>query len=66
MKAIPLALCSLAVSVSFKMSLSNIGAEGQLYMGAFAATGIFLAFPDFPAYILLPAMFIAGFLAKLF
>ncbi len=35
-KAIPLILCGVGVSISFKMLLWNIGAEGQLYMGAFA------------------------------
>ncbi len=60
-KAIPLMLTGLAVSLAFRMKLWNIGAEGQLYMGAFAATGVALAFPNWPAYLLLPAMFIAGF-----
>lgn len=36
-KSIPIALCALAVSVSFRMLLWNIGAEGQLHVGAFAA-----------------------------
>jgi ABC-type uncharacterized transport system permease subunit len=61
-KAIPLMLTGLAVSLAFRMKLWNIGAEGQLYMGAFAATGLALAFPNWPAYLLLPAMFMAGFL----
>lgn len=62
-KAIPLLLTGLAVSLAFRMKLWNIGAEGQLYMGAFAATGFALAFPDWPPYLLLPVMFVAGFLA---
>ena len=61
-KAIPLMLTGLAVSLAFRMKLWNIGAEGQFYMGAFAATGVALAFPQWPAYLLLPAMFVAGFL----
>ena len=44
------------------MKLWNIGAEGQIYMGAFAAAGVALSFPQWPSYLLLPAMFVAGFL----
>jgi simple sugar transport system permease protein len=61
-KAIPLILAALAVSLAFRMKLWNIGAEGQIYMGAFAAAGVTLSFPQWPAFLLLPAMFIAGFL----
>ncbi|ABZ85221.1 abc transporter, permease protein, putative [Heliomicrobium modesticaldum Ice1] len=59
-KAIPLMLCSLAVSIAFRMQLWNIGAEGQLYMGAFGASWVALNCPDWPAYVLLPAMAIMG------
>jgi ABC-type uncharacterized transport system permease subunit len=62
-KAIPLALAGLAVSVAFRMKLWNIGAEGQLYMGAFAAGGIVMIMGDWPSLILLPLMLIAGFVA---
>jgi general nucleoside transport system permease protein len=61
-KAIPLILTSLAVSLAFRMQLWNIGAEGQLYMGAFGATWVALAYPEWPAILLLPAMFSMGFL----
>ena len=44
-KAIPLILASLAVGLAFRMQLWNIGAEGQLYMGAFGATWVALNFP---------------------
>ncbi|MFY9323859.1 MAG: ABC transporter permease [Syntrophomonadaceae bacterium] len=62
-KAIPLALAGLAVSVAFRMKLWNIGAEGQLYMGAFAAGGIVMIMGDWPSLVLLPLMLIAGFVA---
>jgi simple sugar transport system permease protein len=62
-KAIPLILAGLGVSLAFRMQLWNIGAEGQLYMGAFAAGWVALTFPDAPAWVLLPAMFVAGFAA---
>ncbi|MEG6586629.1 ABC transporter permease [Dendrosporobacter sp. 1207_IL3150] len=59
-KAIPLILCSLAVALAFRMQLWNIGAEGQLYMGAFGATWAALSFPEWPASQLLPFMVIMG------
>ncbi|MBM7855913.1 simple sugar transport system permease protein [Desulfohalotomaculum tongense] len=61
-KAIPLMICALGISLAFRMQLWNIGAEGQLYMGAFGATWVALTFPDAPAVALLPAMFIMGVL----
>lgn len=60
--AIPLILTGLGVSIAFRMVLWNIGGEGQLYMGAFAASWVALSYPDAPAYILQPAMFMAGFI----
>ncbi len=59
-KAIPLMLAGLGVSIAFRMQLWNIGAEGQFYMGAFGASGLALAFPSWPGYILLPLMVVAG------
>jgi ABC-type uncharacterized transport system permease subunit len=61
-KAVPLILASLAVSLAFRMQLWNIGAEGQFYMGAFGATWVALTYPEWPAVLLLPAMVLAGFL----
>lgn len=60
-KAVPLIFASLAVSVAFRMQLWNIGAEGQLYMGAFGASWVALAYPHWPSWLLLPAMVLAGF-----
>ena len=37
-KAVPIYLCSLGVAVAFRLQIWNIGAEGQLYMGAMGAT----------------------------
>ncbi len=62
-KAIPLMLTGLGVSLAFRMLLWNIGAEGQLYMGAFAASLVALTFPGLPQPVLLTAMFLAGFVA---
>jgi ABC-type uncharacterized transport system permease subunit len=62
MKAIPLMLAGLGVALAFRMLVWNIGAEGQLYMGAFASCLVAYAIPDTPAWILLPCMIVAGFL----
>ncbi|GFP28204.1 ABC transporter permease, partial [Candidatus Hakubella thermalkaliphila] len=60
-KAIPLMLVGVGLTLAFRARMWNIGAEGQLLMGAIAATGVALTFPDLPAGVLLPAMFVAGF-----
>ena len=61
MKAIPLMLAGLGVALAFRMLVWNIGAEGQLYMGAFASCLVAYTLPDAPAWALLPAMVVAGF-----
>ena len=61
-KAIPLVILSLGVAVAFKMKFWNIGAEGQLYMGAIGATYVAIFHPDLPIYIMLPLMMLAGIL----
>jgi ABC-type uncharacterized transport system permease subunit len=64
-KATPLILTGLACAVAFRMRLWNIGAEGQLLLGAWAASAVVLAPllpPGTPAIVVLPAMLVAGFL----
>ena len=65
-KATPLILTGLACTVAFRMKLWNIGAEGQLYMGAFAASAVVLT-PILPAgtspILVLLTMAVAGFIA---
>jgi len=39
-RAVPLILTGLAITVAFKARLFNIGAEGQLYVGALAAVAV--------------------------
>lgn len=39
-RAIPLALAGLAIAIAFRAGILNIGAEGQLLMGATAATAV--------------------------
>lgn len=61
-KAIPLLLCGLGLTVAFRANFWNIGAEGQLLLGAFAATGVALFLPVQGLY-LIPLMIMAGFFA---
>jgi simple sugar transport system permease protein len=61
-KAIPLAMLSLGIAVAFRMKFWNIGGEGQFYLGAYGASMVAFAFPDLPAPLLLPFMFVAAFL----
>ena len=60
--AIPLMLCGLAVALSAKMLLWNVGAEGQFHMGAWGAAAVALSMPDAPAWQVLPLMVLAGVL----
>ena len=63
-KLIPLLLCALGLVIVFRARIWNIGAEGQLLMGAVASAGLALfVMPDAPSAVLVPAMFIVGFLA---
>jgi simple sugar transport system permease protein len=60
-KSAPIILTGLAVSIPLRAGLWNIGAEGQLYMGAFAASWIALFLPISMA--VLPLMVLFGILA---
>lgn len=60
--ATPLILTGLAVAVCMQMRLWNIGAEGQLFMGAWAATAIGIHI-DGPTSLMLVIMFLAAALA---
>jgi simple sugar transport system permease protein len=62
-KSIPIFLCSLGVAIAFRLQVWNIGAEGQFALGAVGATWVALSFPEFPWYILLPAMLIGASVA---
>jgi ABC-type uncharacterized transport system permease subunit len=60
----PLILCGLAVAVALRIGLWNIGAEGQVNMGALAATGVGV-FVTGPPPVMLLAIFVAGALGGL-
>src|SRR5216110_2421263 len=52
--ATPLIFTGLAVAVAFRCGLLNIGAEGQLYIGAFATAWVGIKLAGTSAWILLP------------
>ena len=60
--ATPLLLTGLAAAAAFRMQTWNIGAEGQLYLGAVGASGAGIALRDQSPVLIIPAMVIAGIL----
>jgi len=59
-RATPLIFTGLAAAVAFRAKFWNIGAEGQLYCGAMAATLVGTGVIDLPSPIMIPMLFIAG------
>ncbi len=59
-KATPLVLIGIGLSLGFQANIWNIGAEGQLTLGAIFGGVLALAFFDVDTPLLLPAMLIAG------
>ena len=66
-RATPYIMAALAVAFGFKAGLFNIGAEGQLLVGALAAAwvGTFSGLADLPGVLVVPLLLIAGTLAGL-
>lgn len=62
-KSIPLAFTGLAVALGSRCGMLNIGAEGQLHVGAMAAVITALAWPGLPAPVLVTVSVLAGILA---
>jgi simple sugar transport system permease protein len=61
-RMIPFVLTALAAAIPARVGLINVGGEGQLYIGAWAATGVALYADIGTIWLMLPAMAIAGFL----
>jgi len=62
-RATPLMLAALGVSVGFRTGFLNIGAEGQLYLGAISITWLGMTFPTLPAPLMLGFSLVLGFLS---
>ncbi|HLX33964.1 MAG TPA: ABC transporter permease [Candidatus Limnocylindrales bacterium] len=56
----PLVLAGLAVAVGFRAGLFNIGASGQVTLGALGSVVVGIALADQPGYIAIPAAVLAG------
>src|SRR5712664_1657204 len=61
--ATPLIFTGLAVAVALRCGLLNIGAEGQLYIAAFATAWIGIKFAGLSAWVLLPMCCVAAVFA---
>jgi general nucleoside transport system permease protein len=62
-RSIPLIIIGLGIALAFRGGALNIGAEGQFYAGAIAATWVGLHVAGRPAAIALPAVLVAALLA---
>jgi general nucleoside transport system permease protein len=62
-RAVPLILIGLGIALSFRGGALNIGAEGQFYAGAIAATAVGLHVAGRPAILAVGAVLVAGALA---
>lgn len=60
LKAGPLMLIASGLAIGYRANVWNIGAEGQLLVGAIFGTGVALAFDDSGNAWLLPGMVLAG------
>lgn len=60
LKASPLMLCALGLAIGYRANVWNIGAEGQLTIGAICGGGLALWLPHLDRAVLLPLMIAAG------
>src|SRR3984957_7708162 len=60
LKATPLALCALGLAVGFSANVWNMGAEGQLTLGAICGGGVALYWGEFLGPLALPVILLAG------
>jgi len=63
LKATPLTLCGVGLAIGFRANVFNIGADGQLTMGAIAGGCVALYFQDTQSYWVLALMLLAGIAA---
>ncbi|MFC4322930.1 ABC transporter permease [Litchfieldia salsa] len=59
-KATPLLLCGLGVAIAYRISIWNIGAEGQFLLGAIGATAVTIYLPNLPGALFIPIMMLVG------
>jgi simple sugar transport system permease protein len=59
-KATPLLLVGLGIVIAFRANVINIGAEGQIMLGALATTWFALTFRTWPSWVLAPVATTSG------
>jgi general nucleoside transport system permease protein len=62
-RATPLIFTGLAAAVAFRAKLWNIGAEGQLYLGALTAAAVGTGAVTLPSFAMIPLVLVVGALA---
>ncbi len=62
LKTTPLLLCGIGLALGYRANVWNIGAEGQLTMGAIAGGGVALWFGESDSSLAMPLMLLAGIL----
>ena len=65
-RAIPLCILAIGISVAYRSGIVNIGAEGQMAMGILAFAAVALGAPDLPRPILLPIALLAAVIGGAF
>jgi simple sugar transport system permease protein len=65
-RATPLLFVGTGICIAYRSGVINIGGEGQFILGALAATVLALNMASAPAWIIIPAASIAGFLGGAF
>lgn len=58
-----LILTACAFAVGYRAQLWNVGIEGQLFMGAWATTGVAFSLPNVPTALVVPLMLLAAMVA---
>ncbi len=59
-KAAPLIMMGVGLSLAYKANVWNIGTDGQFTIGAICGGGVALALPDAPALVVFPLVLLAG------
>lgn len=60
LRSIPLTFTGLAIAIAFRAGAFNLGAEGQLFLGATAAAFVGLALPGLPPLVVIPSMIVTA------
>src|SRR5512142_3059137 len=65
-KATPLLFVGIGICIAYRGGVVNIGGEGQIVVGALATAAVALTFKEWPAWVMVPAGLLAGFVGGAF